>query len=298
MKILVTGGAGFIGRHLVESFLKEHEITIYDNLSNSSKSDIIHLDKVNFIKGDILDYDTLLESSKGIDVIIHLAAKMDVTESVINPKETMNVNVNGTQNVLKCCVQNKINKIIFASSAAVYGDNDDTITEESQTSTLSPYGESKLLAENKIISFVEKNNLDAVILRIFNVYGKGQTEQYAGVITKFANNITQNESLTIYGDGQQTRDFISINDVVEAYHYALENIHKKKGNVYNIGSGTSTSITQLAELMIEQSGKNLQINYADTKKGEIKHSVADVTLAKNELDFIAKIKLKDGLAKI
>lgn len=296
MRILVTGGAGFIGRHLVESFLSEHEITIYDNLSNSSKSDIAHLlDKVNFVKGDILDYKTLLKSSKGVDVVIHLAAKIDVEDSINHPEQTMNVNVNGTQNVLQCCVKNKINKIIFASSAAVYGDNDEMITEKSQTNPISPYGNSKLLAENKIRSFAQKNNLDAIILRIFNIYGKGQTEQYAGVITKFAKNIAQNIPLEIFGDGKQTRDFIFINDVIESFHHSLDNIHGKN-STYNIGTSKATSITELADMMIKNSGKKLEINYVDAKTQDIKHSVADVTLAKKELEFIAKTKLVDGLA--
>ncbi|KAF6245742.1 NAD-dependent epimerase/dehydratase family protein [Nitrosopumilus sp. b2] len=295
MKILVTGGAGFIGRHLVESLSENHSITIYDNLSNSTKPSFENID---FVKGDILDCDTLEKSSKGFDGIIHLAAKSDVTESVIHPEETMNVNVNGTQNVLKVCVQNKIKKIIFASSAAVYGEHDEIITEESKTNPLSPYGKSKLQAEEKIKIYSKKYNLDAIVFRMFNVYGKGQTLQYAGVITKFAENILQNIPLTIYGDGRQTRDFISIDDVVEAYHCALDNNQEKKSIIYNLGTGVETSITHLAKLMIEISGKNLEINYVDGKKGDINHSVADVALAKNELGFVAKTKLREGLTKI
>ena len=148
LKILITGGAGFIGRHLIPSLSKDHSITIYDNLSNSTKPD---LQNIEFVKGDILDFKTLVESSKEFDVVIHLAAKIDVAESVINPKDTMNVNVNGTENILKCCVENKIKKIIFASSAAVYGEQENIITEETKTNPLSPYGESKLVAENKML---------------------------------------------------------------------------------------------------------------------------------------------------
>lgn len=294
MKILITGGAGFIGRHLVKSLSNNHEIVIYDNLSNSTKP---NFEGIEFVKGDILDYETLVESSKEFDAVIHLAAKIDVEESVINPNETMNVNVNGTENVLKCCIQNKIKKIIFASSAAVYGEQDDIITEETKTNPLSPYGESKLLAEEKIKKYCNEHELDAIIFRIFNVYGKGQTLQYAGVITKFAENILQNIPLTIYGDGKQTRDFISIDDVVEAYHCALDNIQGKKCTTYNLGTGVATSITQLAKLMTEISGKNLEINYIEQKKGDIKYSVAECTIIKKELGFIAKTKLKDGLAK-
>ncbi len=299
MKVFVTGGAGFIGRHLVKSFLKKHQVKIYDNLSNSSESDITHLlGKVDFVKGDILDYKTLAESCKEFDVVIHLAAKINVAESIINPEITNKVNISGTENVLQCCAENKIKKIIFASSAGVYGRNDFTINENSETNPLSPYGNSKLLAEDKIISFAQKNNLDSIILRMFNVYGKGQTEQYAGVITKFAKNIAQNIPLEIYGDGEQTRDFISINDVVDAYHHSLDNINGKRGNIYNIGSGKHTSIIELAKLMIQVSKKNLQIKHLDEKKGEIRNSVADVSLAKKEIGFSAETKLKDGLSEI
>ena len=294
MKILITGGAGFIGRYLASSLSEEHFITIYDNLSNSTKPDF---EKIKFVKGDVLNYETLLESSKNCDVIIHLAAKIDVAESIINPDNTINVNVNGTENVLKCCVQNKIRKIIFASSAAVYGEQENIITEQSKTKPLSPYGESKLLAEKKIKKYCNENKLEGIVFRMFNVYGKGQTQQYAGVITKFAENISNNIPLTVYGDGKQTRDFISINDVVEAYIHAIENAQKKKWITYNLGTGIATSIKQLAKLMLEISGKNLQINFAKQKKGDIKHSVADCTLAKKELGFISKIKLKDGLVK-
>jgi len=280
---------------LISSLSKNHSITIYDDLSNSTKPDF---ENVEFVKGDILDYENLVKSSKGFDMIIHLAAKSNVAESVIHPDETMNVNVKGTENILKCCLQNEIKKIIFASSAAVYGECNDIITEETKTNPLSPYGESKLLAENKIKSFAQENDLDAVILRMFNVYGNGQNDQYAGVITKFSNNILQNIPLKIYGDGKQTRDFISIHDVVESFHHALENISGKKGTIYNIGTGIATTIAQLAKLMLEISGKNLEINYVGEKKEDIKYSVADITLAKKELGFVAKTKLKEGLTKI
>ncbi len=273
-------------------------MTIYDNLSSSSKSDICDLlDNVNFVKGDILDYQALVESSKKTNVVIHLAAKIGVAESIKNQDETMNVNVKGTENVLRSCVENKIKKIIFASSAAVYGKNNDMITEKSQTIPLSPYGESKLLAEGKIISFAEKNDMDAIILRIFNIYGKGQTKQYAGVITKFMEKISQNNSLEIYGDGSQTRDFVSINDVTESFQCILKNDHEKKNYTYNVGTGKSTSIKELAEIMIKNSGKKLEINYLDMKAGDIKHSVADTALAKKELGFVAKIRLVDELSK-
>ncbi|MBS3926345.1 MAG: NAD-dependent epimerase/dehydratase family protein [Nitrosarchaeum sp.] len=296
MNILVTGGGGFIGRHLVEKICKNHNITIYDNLSNSSLEKISFLlDKVNFINGDVLDFEKILENSKNFDVVIHLAAKSDVTESIIHPDDTINVNLNGTKNVLRCCVQNKIKKIIFASSAAVYGDHDDIISEKSITKPLSPYGKSKLDAENEIIRYGKENNLQYCMLRIFNVYGKGQNDNYAGVITRFLKNISDNKPLVIYGDGKQTRDFVSVYDVVDAFECA---ILSKDSETYNIASGNSISINELVDIILDSYEKKIETIYREQKKGDIKNSAVDVTFAKNSLGFVAKKKLADELARI
>ena len=298
MKILVTGGAGYIGKHLVKNLIKNNQVLVYDNLSNSSDKDRISLvDKgVKFLKGDILDYDVLCEFSKDVNVVIHLAAMINVNESVINPEFTKKVNVDGTVNVLKCCIKNKIKKIIFASSAAVYGDSKEIpINENSTTNPQSPYGQSKLDAEKIIVKTCQENNIDHIIFRMFNVYGKGQNTQYAGVITKFLENIRDDKPLVIYGDGEQTRDFVSINDVVEAFDCATK-LHKN--GKYNIASGKSLSINELAQIMFEAFGKKLEIKHKEMKKDEIKYSVADVSLTKNELGFVAKKSLKEELSKL
>ena len=298
MKILVTGGAGFIGRHLVKNLIKNNQILVYDNLSNSSDKDRISLvDKgVKFLKGDILDYDVLCEFSKNVNVVIHLAAMINVNESVINPEFTKKVNVDGTANVLKCCIKNKIKKIIFASTATVYGDSKEIpINENSTTNPQSPYGQSKLDAEKIIVKTCQENNIDYIIFRMFNVYGKGQNTQYAGVITKFLENIRDDNPLVIYGDGEQTRDFVSINDVVEAFDCATK-LHKN--GIYNIASGKSLSINELAQIMFDVFGKKLDIKHKEMKKDEIKYSVADVSLTKNKLGFVAKKSLKEELSKL
>lgn len=296
MKILVTGGAGFIGRNLVNSFLKKHEIRIYDDLSNSLEQNITSLIErgADFVKGDVLDYDTLVESCKEFDVVIHLAAKSDVADSVIHPGITTDVNVNGTINVLKSCIQNKIGKIIFASSAAVYGNcNDSPITEESDTIPTSPYGQSKLAAENEIKKISKEFGVNYIILRMFNVYGKEQNRQYAGVITKFLKNITQNKEIIIYGDGKQTRDFISINDVIESFDCAVKS---KNNGIYNIASGVSVSINELAKIIFDVFGKQ-NIKYLEKQKGDIQNSKADIALATKELCFTPSRTLSEELAK-
>ena len=296
MKILVTGGAGFIGRNLAEHLLKNNEITIYDDLSNSTKEKLAPLIKngAKFIKGDILDFDLLSKVSQNMELVIHLAAKSDVSESVIHPEITSNVNLNGTINVLKCCAQNKIKKIIFASSAAVYGDCKDlSIKEESKTEPLSPYGASKIAAENEIKKYANEFGFDAIILRMFNVYGVGQNELYSGVISVFLKNIAHNKPLIIYGDGKQTRDFISIYDIVEAFDCAIVVSGIK---TYNIASGKSVSINKLAEILSAR--KKIKIIYKGQKKGDIRNSVADVTLAEKELGFYAKRSLQDEFSKL
>lgn len=298
MNILITGGAGFIGRHIAEYLLDNNQVTIYDDLSNSSIEQISFLINkgVKFIKGDVLNFEKLLESSKNFDIVIHLAAKSDVAESIIHPEDTINVNVNGTINVLKCCVQNKIRKIIFASSAAVYGNCKELpITERSKTVPLSPYGTSKLVAEGQVRKFASKFGFDAICLRIFNVYGKGQNEQYAGVISRFLKNISQDKPLVIYGDGEQTRDFVSVYDVVESFKCSISS---NGIATYNIASGKSISINKLADMISVISGKKIKIIHKEQKKGEIKNSVADVTLAKKNLGFSAKKIIRKELAKL
>jgi len=292
----VTGGAGFIGGHLVDFLLNNHKVTIYDNLSNSSENILNLLIKkgAQFVKGDILNYDTLIKSSKGFDLVIHLAAKLDVTESTLHPEEVVNINVNGTVNVLKSCIKNNIKKMIFASSAAVYGDSNIAVTEDIETKPISPYGTSKMLAENKIKK-MSKNNLDYINLRLFNTYGERQNRQYAGVISNFAENLSKGNPLLIYGDGKQTRDFISINDVINAFDCVIKT---NSSGTYNIASGKSISIKELAKMFLDISGKKIEIKYKPAKKEDIKYSQADITLAKKELGFNPKVNLKEGLSEL
>jgi len=298
----VTGGAGFVGRNLVKSLIENnHNVTIFDNLSNSSEKNIQPLlDKVNFVKGDITNYDDVSSSIKGSCVVIHLASKINVQESFLNLELTKNVSVKGTKNLLEVCHENNITNVIVASSAAVYSDCKDSkvyLSENAKTNPVSPYGESKLEMEQLIQSFSKKHNLNSIILRIFNVYGKGQSDEYAGVITKFLEKISKNEPLEIFGDGSQTRDFVAIQDVVESICCAISKIEGKQGSIYNIGSGKSISIKELAKYMISISNQNLDIKHRE-EKNEIRFSQADISLAKNVLNYNPKIEFKNGVKNL
>ena len=242
------------------------------------------MENVTLIVGDILDNSKLFDSMKNHDVVIHLAAKTDVIDSVDNPDDTFQTNVQGTQNVLDSCKSNAISKIIVTSSAAVYPNSGNSVNEESTTKPLSPYGQSKLDMEKITI----QSKINYAILRLFNVYGKGQT---TGVIANFGKNISENNPLTIFGDGKAIRDFIHVDDVVDAIILSM----KSTSGIYNIASGNGTSITDLAKLLIESFGKNSKIVYQPARKGEIIYSVSDITKSQNELGFNPKIVLNDGL---
>ena len=301
MKFLVTGGAGFIGKHLVTKLLHDqHEITIFDNFSSSSKNDITHLleDGVGLVTGDILDYDLLLKSMPNYDFVIHLAAQTSVSQSVANPKTTADIIVDGTVNVLKSCVKTNVKNIIFSSSAAVYGNSINTLlAENAQLSPLSSYGASKLVAEYNLLAFSKLFGLNCISLRLFNVYGNGQSSE-AGVIRKFLKNISKDVPIEIFGDGVQSRDFVHVSDVIQAFYCAIKNIEAKRGEVYNIGSGKSASINELASLLISSKGKDLQIIHKPALEGEIKDSKADISLAENDIGYSPHVSLSDGLANL
>ena len=300
MRILVTGGAGFIGKYLVKSLIENGDIvTIFDNFSNSSKKSISHLIDIGakVIEGNITKYDEISNAVKDQEMVIHLAGKISVQESIRNPSETFRVNVDGTKNVLVACEKNRVKKLIVASSAAVYGESlpDIKLTEESKTNPISPYGKSKVKMEQIVKNFVSEHNLSCIVLRFFNIYGVGQSNEYSGVISKFIERIAIGKPLEIFGNGSQTRDFVSVYDVINSIYNAISS---NNDDIYNIASGKIVTIKELAELMISVSGKKLEIKYTTPKKGDIMNSQADITLAENDLGYHPKFGLKEGIRQM
>jgi UDP-glucose 4-epimerase len=313
--VVVTGGTGFIGHHLVNKLVEKNcQIQIIDNLSNSS-SHFVNEFQVNRSKYDnvtIHNVDIRNEASvlnifrdQTIDTCIHLAAKISVRDSISRPSETIDVNVKGTLNTLEACTKCNVQNFVFASSAAVYGSPRKLpLSEDEMVQPISPYGASKVAGE-ALVSCYKSKIKNCLSLRFFNIYGKGQTLDYAGVITKFIERLSKGLSPIIYGDGRQTRDFISVNDAVNAIILAGEKDLNPESfltntNVFNIGTGKATGILDLALRMIDIFGleSSTQPIYLDPINGDIIHSYANINCAKNLLKFVTKEDLQSGLVNL
>ena len=300
MKILVTGGAGFVGSHLTELLVsKKHFPIIVDNLNSGLYSNIekfVKSKKAKFIKCDIRNIKKVMELPK-IDAVIHLAAIASVVESISNPIFVNDVNVNGTLNILEFCRKKKIMKLVFTSSAAIYGDYEKKIGETSPTIPTTVYGSTKLTGEQYCKIYSELFGINITALRPFNIYGPRQNDAYAGVISKFMDRLNENKSPIIFGNGKQTRDFIHVDDVARAFYLAL-GYKKKKFNVFNLATGKSTSVNELAKIFISATKKSgLKPIYKKSISGVVIHSSTNPNKIKHELHFTSKISLKDGITK-
>lgn len=299
MSILVTGGAGFIGSHIVDRLVDNGiNVRVLDNLSTGNLSNIQrHINgKVDFIEGDIKNVETVRDCVKGVDAVTHLAAIVSVPFSITNPKITFETNVDGTNNLLSASAKERIGKFLLISTCAVYGEPKYLpVDEKHPTNPLSPYAESKLLAEKACLTYQEKNLLKTIIFRLFNVYGPRQgLNDYSGVITKFIDRARQTSPLVVYGDGSQTRDFVHVSNVVEAALHALDN-PAAEGEIFNIGTGNPVNIQELAQTISNLTGSKQPITHENERAGDIKHSYANITKATEILGYNPKIKLKDGL---
>jgi UDP-glucose 4-epimerase len=301
-KIIVTGGAGFIGSHIVDRTLKEGcEVVVIDDLSQGRLENISgHLNDKNFkfIRADIRDLAKVEAIVKDADAIFHEAAVVSVTRSLEDPTYTNDVNVAGTLNLLKGCLNSNVKKFIYASSSAVYGEAPQQ-SEETPTSPKSPYAVTKAAAENHCKTYNRLYGLEAIILRYFNVYGARQSHgPYSGVITNFIDRLMRGEPPVIYGDGQQTRDFVYVGDIVEANMLALERTSVPSDPI-NIGTGKATSVKDLANLLIDITGrKHLKPAFDQPRAGDIRHSCAYISRAKMVLGYEPKVPLREGLVKL
>jgi len=300
-RVLVTGGAGFIGSHVVDRLVDDGcWVRVVDNLSTGKLENISdHLEsgKVDFVEGDIRDALVAGKSVVAVDAVVHLAAVISVPFSVENPRFTFDVNVKGTMNLLRACAEAKVGKFVFISSCAVYGEPKFLpVTEEHPTNPISPYAESKLAAEKFCLGFHEKQLLRSVVLRLFNVYGPRQgMNDYSGVITRDIDRISRKEPLVIYGDGLQTRDFVNVNDVAAGVLAAVK-LDDASGQVFNIGSGKPTSINELSKTLLDLSGQDLAIIYEKARPGDIKDSYADISKAQKLLYYEPQVSLTEGLS--
>ncbi len=299
MRCAVTGGAGFIGSSLAEELLNQgHEVVIIDDLSTGNHANIKGFKgKLNFIKGSILDFDLLKNSFKGCEAIFHEAAIPSVTRSILNPRLTSEVNIQGTINVLLAAKNNNVRKVIFASSSSVYGDTEELPKKESmQPKPKSPYALSKLTAEQYCKMFYSLFNLEIVCLRYFNVFGPRQdpSSEYSAVIPKFINAIMKKKSPIIFGDGTQTRDFTYVRDVVKANILAFKS-KVKDGKVINIACNENISINDLAASIGAILDINVQATHKEAREGDIKDSLADISRAKELLGYAPDYDLQSGL---
>jgi len=297
MKYVITGGAGFIGSNIVKLLVKNgHNVSIIDNLHTGNLSRLKEIeDKISFYKIDVRNYEDLKKFITDVDGIFHQAALTIVPESFQKPEEYFDVNVNGTNNIFKIAAELGI-KVVFASSSSVYGDvNEIPIKENFEKNPINPYGKTKVDKE-KLAEKYWKDNVSIIGLRYFNVYGKGQTGTYAGVITQFMKRIDKKLSPIIHGEGNQIRDFISVEDVAKA------NLMSMQSNILqdflNVGSGKSISILNLAKMMIKIYSKDLSPIFDDELPGDIEKSSADITKTKEKINWEYKIQLEDGLKKL
>ena len=294
LRVLVTGGAGFIGSHLARELVSlGYEVRVLDNLSRGSLENLGDaLGCVELVIGDVRDPEVTARAVAGVDAVVHLAALVDVEESIRFPELYTEVNLVGTLNLVRA--SRRVDTFVFSSSASVYGDPMRVpIPETHPLSPKSPYATSKAAAELYIKTYSNLYGFRYVILRLFNVYGPRQSRSYSGVVAEFIRRALRGEPPVIHGDGEQTRDFVYVSDVVKAMVAALKT---KVSGVYNVGSGTPTRIVDLAYAVLRVVGVgNLRPEFREARPGDVKHSVADISKAARELGFRPTVDLGTGL---
>ena len=300
MKVVITGGCGFIGSNLAHELVEEGEVTVIDDLStgrSANNEDLLDNENYRYVKGSITDLNLLKQVFDGVDYVFHQAAIPSVPRSIKDPAKTNEVNISGTLNVLIAAEQNRVKKVVYASSSSVYGDTPVLPKEEGMIpNPLSPYAVSKLAGEYYCKVFNEIYGLKTASLRYFNVYGPKQdpSSEYAAVMPKFITRVLNGEPPIIYGDGEQTRDFTFVKDVVSANILAAKS---SETGIFNIGGGKRVSINELAETIIKASGTGTDpgLTHKAPRDGDVKHSLADIRRAESIIGYKPSYTLDDGL---
>lgn len=296
---LVTGGAGFIGSHIAEALVKRGErVSVLDNLMTGKRENLAHLaGQVEFIEADIRDAAATRQAMEGVNIVYHEAAIPSVPRSVAEPQLNHDANVNGTFNVLMAARDAGVKRVIFAASSSAYGDTEVLPKVETMLpNPLSPYAAAKLVGELYCQTFTRVYGLETVALRYFNVFGPRQdpTSPYSGVISKFVTALLNNEAPTIFGDGEQSRDFTYVANVVDANLRAAE-APKAAGQVMNLGIGERITLNQLFDELQKIIGTNLKPEYKETRAGDVRHSLADIARAEKLLGYRPLVGLAEGL---
>ncbi len=299
MNILITGGCGFIGANLVRYLAdKDYKMKILDNLSAGKKENLLSVaDPLEVILGDIREWNTVSQAVEDIDVIVHLAAHTSVVESLQSPKEDWDINAVGTFNLLEACRQKGVKRFVFASSNAALGEQASPIDETKVPQPLSPYGASKLAGEALCSSYYHSFGLKTISLRFANCYGP-YSDHKTSVVAKFMKWAREGKSLIIYGDGNQTRDFIHVDDVCQAIYLSLTASDPACGEVFQIATGSETAINELAEMIKGLAWGNIQVVHEPERRGEIRRNYSEISKARAKLGFEPNIKLSKGLEKL
>ncbi|MDK2809870.1 MAG: UDP-N-acetylglucosamine/UDP-N-acetylgalactosamine 4-epimerase [Petroclostridium sp.] len=296
----MTGGAGFIGSNIVKELVRRNDrIRIIDNLSTGKLENIEdYLKNIEFIKEDIRDFSACQKAVRGVNYVLHQAALPSVKRSIDDILSSNSTNIDGTLNILEAAKREGVKKVVFASSSSVYG-NTDTLpkTESMAANPLSPYAVEKYTGEQYCKIFHEIYGLRTVCLRYFNVFGPGQdpASEYSAVIPKFIYSMLKKQPPVIYGDGYQSRDFTYVENVVEANLLACHSQKVGRGEVINIGGGNRTTLNQLVSYLSEIIGYDGSVLYEKARKGDVLHSLADITSAQSLLNYNVKVKMKEGL---
>ena len=301
LKVLVTGGAGFIGSHLVDLLLsQQHQVVVLDNFSTGKLSNLPKTgDALHIVNGDIRCGETVEQAASGCNAIVHLAAVASVQASVEDPCGTHQVNLVGTLNLLEAAKKQGIERFVYASSAAVYGNTEELpVSEDTQLKPLTPYAADKLAGEYYIDFYRRQYGLKPVIFRFFNIFGPKQdpSSPYSGVISIFLQRALAGQSITVFGDGEQTRDFVYVADLVRLLAQAV-NTAKTSAAPMNVGNGEQTSLNQLLAALQEFSPHKLEVNYQDARPGDIRHSCADNQRVQEQMGYASEYTVAQGLKR-